>query len=143
MANMNVGRWIIGGVVAAVVLFVVDFVVNGLILAQQWDAAMTAFGLPTMTEQGATTMLVFALCDLIVGLGAVWIYVGIRTRFGAGVTTAIYAGLAAWAVGYLAPMLSLMSVGVLPAALGWTGIVVGIIQVPAATVAGAYLYKEE
>ena len=142
MGNINVGRWIIGGVVAAIVLFVIDFVVNGLILAQQWDAAMTAFGLPTMKDQGAGTMLVFALCDLIIGLGAVWVYVGIRPRFGPGPTTAVYAGLAAWAIGYIAPMLSLMVVGILPAVLGWTGLIVGIIQVPVATVAGAYLYNE-
>ncbi len=142
MGDMNYGRWIVGGVIAAIVLFVVDVVVNGLFLAGQWDAAMTAFGLPTMMDQGPRTMAVFALCNLIVGLGAVWIYVGIRTRVGAGATAAIYAGIVAWAIGYLAPMLSLMAVGVLPATLGWTGIVVGVIQVPVATVAGAYFYKE-
>jgi hypothetical protein len=73
---------------------------------------------------------------------AVWIYAGIRPRFGAGVKTAIYAGLAVWLVGYLVPNLIFMATGVFPAVLFWVGIIVGVIQVPLATVAGAYLYRE-
>jgi hypothetical protein len=141
MGNINVGRWILGGVVAGVVLFVIDFVVNGLILAQQWTDAMTALNLPAMTEN-VGTLIIFLILSLIVGLVAVWIYAGIRPRFGAGVKTAIYAGLAVWAVGYLVPNVFFMATGVFPAALFWVGIIVGVIQVPLATVAGAYLYQE-
>jgi hypothetical protein len=141
MGNINVGRWILGGVVAGVVLFVIDFVVNGLILAQQWTDAMTALNLPAMTEN-VGTLIIFLILSLIVGLVAVWIYAGIRPRFGAGVKTAIYAGLAVWLVGYLVPNLFFMATGVFPAVLFWVGIIVGVIQVPLATVAGAYLYRE-
>jgi hypothetical protein len=141
MGNINVGRWILGGVVAGVVLFVIDFVVNGLILEQQWTDAMTALNLPAMTEN-VGTLIIFLILSLIVGLVAVWIYAGIRPRFGAGVKTAIYAGLAVWLVGYLVPNLIFMATGVFPAVLFWVGIIVGVIQVPLATVAGAYLYRE-
>jgi hypothetical protein len=141
MGNINVGRWILGGVGAGVVLFVIDFVVNGLILAQQGTDAMTALNLPAMTEN-VGTLIIFLILSLIVGLVAVWIYAGIRPRFGAGVKTAIYAGLAVWLVGYLVPNLIFMATGVFPAVLFWVGIIVGVIQVPLATVAGAYLYRE-
>jgi hypothetical protein len=102
---------------------------------------MAALQKPAMTES-AGTIILFAILNLIVGLTAVWIYVGIRPRFGPGVTTAIYAGLATWLLAYVVPNLGLLVIGLLPAGLLWTGIIVGIIQVPVATVAGAYLYKE-
>ena len=101
MGNINVGRWVGGGVVAAVILFVVDFVLNGMILANQWAAAMTALGKPAMGES-AGEIVVFVIYDLVLGLAALWIYVGIRPRFGAGVTTAVYAGLATWVLGVCA-----------------------------------------
>jgi hypothetical protein len=141
MGKIDTGRWILGGVVAAIILFIVDFVLNGMILAQQWNDAMAALQKPAMTES-AGNIILFAVLNLIIGLTAVWIYVGIRPRFGPGVTTAIYAGLATWLLAIVCPNLGLLVIGLLPAGLLWTGIIVGIIQVPVATIAGAYLYKE-
>ncbi len=141
MGNINMGRWIIGGIVAAIVLFIVDYVLNGLVLAQQWTDAMAALGKPPM-GQSISDILLFALLNLIVGLTAIWIYAGIRPRFGPGAATAIYAGLATWFIGYLAPDVFLMTTGLFPSGLLWTVIVVAVVQVPVATVVGAYLYKE-
>ncbi|MEX0852157.1 MAG: hypothetical protein WD036_02585 [Bauldia sp.] len=141
MGNINVGRWIVGGVVAAIVLFVVDFVVNGMILEGQWTAAMTALNKPAMAPSTGQLIMI-AVLNLLVGLTALWIYVGIRPRFGAGATTAVYAGLATWVVGYLVPNAFMIAFGLLPAGLMVTLIVVGVIQVPVATVAGAYFYQE-
>ena len=142
MGKINVGRWIVGGVVAAAILFIVDFVVNAVVLGQQWNDAMKALGKPVMTENVASIAL-FACLNLLVGLTALWIYVGIRPRFGAGVTTAIYAGLATWLLAYLVPNMFILVIGLMPASLLWTGAIVGVIQVPVATVAGAYLYREQ
>jgi len=144
MGNINLGRWILGGVVAAVVLFVIDFIVNGVVLADQWDQAMASLGLPPMSESlDPGTLIGFAVLNLIVGLTAVWIYVGIRPRFGPGATTAIYAGVATWLLAYGVAAAFPMMVGIMPASLAWTAIIVGVIQVPLATVIGAWLYKEE
>jgi len=73
----------------------------------------------------------------------IWVYAAIRPRFGAGVGTAIIAGVAVWVVGSLIPNVSFMWVGGLftkhltafttAGALG--EIVIG-------AVAGAALYKE-
>jgi hypothetical protein len=141
MGNINVGRWIMGGIVTAIVLFVVDYIVNGVILAQQWNDLTTSLGLPAMGDS-ASDLVMFAALSLLVGLTAVWIYVGIRPRFGPGVTTAVYAGLAVWVLAYLCPNMYLLATGIFPASLLWTGVIVGVVQVPVATVAGAYLYQE-
>ena len=142
MGNINWGRLILGGVVAAVILFIVDYIVNGVVLMQQWADAMTALGKPAVPPD-AGFLLIAAILSLLTGLTAMWIYAGIRPRYGAGVTTAIYAGLAVWVVGYLVANVFLLVAGLLPASILWTGIIVGLIAVPVATVAGAYLYKEE
>ena len=142
MGNINIGRLILGGVVAGIILFVVDFILNGVILAQQWNDAMTALGKPAMTEN-ASTIVVAIILNLVVGLTALWIYTGIRPRYGASVQTAVYAGLAVWVLGYLVTNIFLLAFGLLPAGVLWAGIIVGVIEVPVATVAGAYLYKEE
>ena len=46
MGNINTGRWVVGGLVAGVIIFIVDYVLNGVILADQWAQAMTAMNLP-------------------------------------------------------------------------------------------------
>jgi hypothetical protein len=141
MGNINISRWILGGVVCAVILFIVDFVLNGVVLMQQWTDAMAALQQPPMGES-VGQIVFFAILNLIVGLTAVWIYVGIRPRFGPGMQTAIYAGLATWLIGYLVPNAFFAATGLFPAYLLWTAIIVGVIQVPDATVAGAWLYQE-
>ena len=142
MGNIDIGRWILGGVVAAIVLFVVDFVVNGLILMQQWTDAMAALQQPPVGES-VGEIVFFAILNLLIGLTAIWIYAGIRPRFGPGVTTAVYAGVATWILAYLVPNAFFLSTSLFPAVLLWTGIIIGIFQVVVATVAGAWLYQEE
>jgi hypothetical protein len=142
MGNINWGRLVLGGVVAAVILFIVDYIVNGVILVQQWADAMAALGRPEMTPSAGLFILV-AIVNLLIGLTALWIYTGIRPRYGASVQTAIYAGLATWVLVYAVGNLALAIAGLIPAGILWTTAIVGLIAVPVATVAGAYLYKEE
>jgi hypothetical protein len=141
MGNINWGRLVLGGVVAAVILFIVDYIVNGVILVQQWADAMAALGRPEMTPSAGLFILV-AIVNLLIGLTALWIYTGIRPRYGASVQTAIYAGLATWVLVYAVGNLALAIAGLIPAGILWTTAIVGLIAVPVATVAGAYLYKE-
>lgn len=141
MGDINVGRWILGGLIAGVVLYVIDFILNGLILGQQWNDAMVAAGQPPIT-QNMGTLIFFFILDLLIGLTAVWVYAAIRPRFGAGIRTAVFAGLAVWVVGYLVPSAYLFVETTIPAALLWATIIVGIVQVPLATAAGAYFYQE-
>ncbi len=141
MGNINTLRWVVGGAVAGGIIFVVNFVLNGVILADQWDQAMSAMGLPAVADS-AGQIIAFLVFDLVIGLSAMWIYVGIRPRFGAGVTTAVNAGLVTWLLAFALPNAFMLTVGLFPAALLWTTAFVGIVQVVVATIAGAYVYQE-
>ena len=77
------------------------------------------------------------------GVLAVWSYAAMRPRFGPGPQTAVLAGLAVWAMSYLyAGVYVHAGVVILPAKLTWLPVVWSLVEVPVATLAGAWLYKE-
>lgn len=140
MAGINVGRWFIGGLVAGLVIAVVDVILNGMILNQAWIDANTALNRPPMSTGAVVTFIVI---DFVIGLAALWIYVGIRPRFGASATTAAYAGIATWLLTILLPNVFFIVSGYLPSGIVWADIVVGLVSIAIGTIAGAYFYQEE
>jgi hypothetical protein len=88
-------------------------------------------------------LIEFNLLGIVSGLVAVWIYAGIRPRFGAGVMTATYAGIAVWVVGVLLPNASFMYVTHLfSKSLTLDTTLGGLAEVVVGTIAGAALYQE-
>ena len=103
MTKTNMGRIILGGIVAGIVLDILGFLVDGILLAPQWTAGMTALG-----KSGAFTMnqiVSLNLLGLANGIFAIWLYAAIRPRYGAGPKAAVFAGLALWVAGVLLPNL--------------------------------------
>ena len=141
MGKMNLGRVILGGLVAGVIIDAFEFVINAVILKQDWADAMTKIGKPV--ELSTNVLVLFNIVGLVGGLAAVWFYAAIRSRFGAGVKTAVIAALAMWVVGYAMPAVGQIAIGLVPMQTMVTAIGLGIIEVIVATVAGAALYKEE
>ena len=94
MGKINISRWLLGGIVGGIVGDIIGYLVDGVLLAPRWADGMTALG-----HSGTFTshqLIWFNVLGIVSGLLAMWIYAAIRPRFGAGVMTAIYAGLAAW-----------------------------------------------
>jgi len=139
MGKINMGKVLIGGLVAGVVLNIFDFILHGVILMEDWTAAMTALNKPAL---GGSATAVFVGLDFLGGILLVWIYAAIRPRFGPGVNTAIIAGLAGWALAGLLPTLFQVPMGLFPMKLLWLPLAVSLVFVPLATVAGAWAYKE-
>ena len=106
MGKMNVGRIVLGGVVAGVLLFVLDGVVHGVLLKGAWTDVMAALGRkPGETSSGFAT---FAVYDLGKGLLTALVYAAIRPRFGAGPATAGGAGLLTWLLAIPLPLVGLL-----------------------------------
>ena len=141
MSKINWGRVIGGGLLAGLVINVVEYLVNGLWLAADWAAAMKALG--KSAEYGAAQIVVFNLWGFAMGVFAVWLYAAIRPRFGAGPTTAYTAAVAAWVPAYLMANVPPAVFGMFPARLMLIGIAVGLFEVIVATQLGASLYKED
>jgi hypothetical protein len=140
MGTIKIGRVILGGIVAGIVGNLLGFLVDGVLLAPQWAASMKTLGRGGFT---AGQVIAFNIIGLVYGIFVVWLYAAIRPRFGAGPKTAVYAGLAAWAIGALVPNISLMGVaGLFPSNLTAMTTAAAIVESVAATLAGAAVYKE-
>src|SRR5213592_1582132 len=81
VGKINWGRVILGGLLAGLVLNVVDFVYYGMVMKQDMAAAMQALGKPPIPD---SMIWVFVVWDFVMGIGLVWLYAAIRPRFGPG-----------------------------------------------------------
>lgn len=134
MGNINWSKVLLGGVVAGVVFLALDFL--GIMLMgfdmEAWAAAHSLVQPPVW---------VFIAWDIVLGIMVVWLYAAIRPRFGAGTRTAAITAAFVWLFftvmwGGLTAM-GLFEHGDFLKMAAW-----GVVQVFAATFAGAWLYKE-
>ena len=139
MGKINWTRVILGGLVARVIINVFESVLNGVILAKDMEAAISALG----RQMGGGALAVFIAWGFLVGIFAVWLYAAIRPRYGAGPKTALCAGAAVWGLGYLLASVTPIALHLFPRRLMAIGLAVGIVEVLAGTLAGAWLYREE
>ncbi len=140
MGKINWGRVIAGGLLCGLVLNVCDWLVNGVWLGKDWNAAMQAMG---KGEMSMSLIWWFVLTDFVLGIFIVWLYAAIRPRYGAGPQTAAVAGFAAWfALGFI-HALGESPVGMLPMRLYLLPGIAALIFMPIAGVVGAWVYREE
>ena len=139
MGKINWSRVVLGGLLAGVVLNVVDWVLYGIVLSKDYAAAMQALG-----KQGSMDNLIpwFVFLDFVTGIALVWVYAAIRPRFGASAKTGAIAGLAVWFFIAFLHALGEAPMQLFPQRLYVIGVVVALFQLPIATAVGAYLYKE-
>src|ERR1043166_2879097 len=141
MGKINLGRVILGGIVAGIVIDLFEGVLNGAILSKQWEEVMA--GLGKTGVMSVKQIIAFNLWGLAAGLLMVWLYAAIRPRYGAGPRTAACAGIAVWALAYLLGSGVSGIMHLFPVGLTLVGIGVGLIETIVAGVAGAAVYKED
>ena len=144
MSSINWGRVIFGGLLAGVVINVVEFFLNGVVLAKDWQAAMVALGRPPIAGSQIAVFFVwsFILWGFLIGIFAVWLYAAIRPRYGAGPKTALCVGSFVWGLGYLLTSVTPFLLNLYPRRIFAIGLTVGLVEVLVGTVAGAWLYRE-
>ena len=139
MKKINLGRVLLGGLIAGVVLNIGEFLLNEVVLGDDMKADFARLGLP---QPGGDFIAKAVVATFVLGVVITFLYAAIRTQFGPGVKTAIYAGLFAWFCVYV-------YVGVIQTGLGFVsvkaaliGAVWGLAEYAIGAVAGAWLYKE-
>jgi len=139
MSKINFGRVILGGIIAGIIIDVVEYVLNAIVLSDRWNAIMAAHNLPQFTTNA---IIVFNIIGLITGIAAVWTYAAIRPRFGEGPGTAVIAALLIWVVGYLLADAGNAVVGLYSVSITVIMVSVGLVEIVVATLAGAFIYQE-
>ena len=139
MEKINIKMVLLGGLIAGLVLNIGEFVLNGLVIGDAWMEWAKSMNLP---EMGGNVIIFYVIWSFLVGIALVWLHAAIRPRFGANIRTAMIAGLFIWVTMWVLGFGSMLIQGVFPNDLIITSIVWGLFEVPLASVAGAYLYKE-
>ena len=137
MGRINVKGVIFGGLVAGLVLNVVDFLVWGVWLSADMAASVKG-GAPAVQS----LVPLFVVLDFIYGIVLIYLYAAIRPRFGAGPSTAVHAGIIMWVIAGLLHAASEAPMGLMPMRLYTIGTFVGLVAMPLAAVAGAKFYRE-
>src|SRR5215468_8275474 len=139
MKAINLGRVILGGLLAGVILNIGEFLLNEKVIKAENEAAMKALG-KTMPESGQA-MAVWMILGFVTGIALIWLYAAIRPRFGAGPGTAVKAGLLTWFFLSVCVSVIFWNLGLMPFVILAT--VWELVLYVIAAVAGAWLYKEE
>ncbi len=139
MGKINMQRVLLGGLLAGLVLNVVDFVLYGVLWKDDLAAAMAALNKPPISD---SAIPLFILLDFLFGIVMVWTYAAIRPRFGPGPRTAVYAGLLVWVVAGLLHFIGESPMGIMPQKLMLMGTLVFLVMAPLATAVGAKFYQE-
>ena len=138
MSRINGGSVLKSGLLAGLVINVLEAILNGAILAKPWKEAMDAQGI----TQGAGMMVIYVVGAFVIGLLSVWMYAAVRPRLGPGPRTAITVGLFVWALAILWPSIGFLALGMFPASLIVTGTIWELFEFPLAITIGAWVYKE-
>jgi hypothetical protein len=142
MAKINVGRVLLGGLLAGVVLNIGEAVLNAVILADTMKQDFDRLRLPDPTTNPTFLVRVVGI-TFFLGIAIVYLYAAIRPRFGAGWKTAACAGVLAWFFVYLYAGYVYVTLGVVSMKPFLIGLPWGIAEYILGAIAGAWLYKEE
>jgi hypothetical protein len=140
--KVNISRLVLGGVVAGVVLNLVTGVANACILNGDFQNWAKEMGNHLHPPAQPVQMCFWVLMSLVDGFAGVWIYAGMRPRYGAGPKTALLAGALVWTVGRLCVAFDMLALGVFPWQFLAGQSVLGLFAILPGVLAGAWAYKE-
>ena len=139
MGKINMGRVLLGGLVAGLILNIGEFVLNEKVLGAQMKEF---FKTHLFQDPGKNFIIVAVAMTFVVGIVLVWLYALIRPRCGAGPKTAVVAALIAWFGIYLYSgiingMLFGIPMNTMLLVCAW-----GFVEYALAGLVGAALYQE-
>jgi hypothetical protein len=138
--KINVGRVLLGGLLAGLVINIGEFLLNGVFLAEPMKEEFLRLGLPE--EPSSKSIAIRVVLTFILGIAIVYLYAMIRPRSGPGLKSAIYAGLIAWFFVYFYVGVSYYAMGLWSLGLTLIGMVWGLFVYAIGALTGAWVYRE-
>jgi hypothetical protein len=140
MGGIDTKRWLLGGVAAGVLMWLVEGLAS-MLYVDQATAALEAHGLAV--EMGAGAMAMGLLVSLILGLALVFFYAMARARLGPGPRTAVTVAVAFFLGSYLLWLLGFRMMGLYPDRLLLVWAVIGLVEMVLGALLGGYIYREK
>ena len=139
MNNINLGRVLLGGLLAGLVLNVGEVLLNDVVLGTQMREFYARYAIP---EPGGSFLIAAVTLTFAIGIVLVFLYALIRSRLGPGVKTAIVAGLILWFGVYVySGIVNGLLFGI-PVKAMLIVIIWGLLEYLVAAIAGGWVYKE-
>jgi len=140
---INTKKVLVGGLVAGVIINIIDFVANTLILGARMKAESDAFK-PGMSDamMAGNAVISYVIMDLVLGFALIWTYAAFRPRFGAGARTATYVAVLFWLLALIFTA-GYRQMGIMSSGLWWSFAFIGLVNFLIAAWAGAAVYSEE
>jgi hypothetical protein len=138
MGKINVARVILGGLLAGLIINISEYVLNTYVIADEAAAVMQRLGLPAI---GTNQIAIFVAMTFVLSIVMIFLYAGLRPRFGAGAGTAVIAGLIIWIVGLMSALADVV-IGLAPANLLVVAGIWSLVETIVAAIAGAWVYTE-
>jgi xanthosine utilization system XapX-like protein len=139
MSAINTGRMIGGGLLAGLIINIVEMIMNMFVIADDWTVVYERMG---MTEPAGAAIGEYIVLAFVLGLLISWVYAAIRPRFGAGPGTAVKAGIAVWVGACFFPTVGWMIMGGVPTNLAIITLVYTFVEVVAGALAAGAVYQE-
>jgi len=139
MSGINVGRWLAGGVVAGIIIWLVEGIASFTYMGDM-EATLEVHGMSL--EMSAAAWVLSVAVSLIAGLTLIFFYAAARPRFGPGPKTAVIVAVAMWFGGYLLSLIGYHMIGLYPMTMLALWGLVGIIELIVAALAGGRIYQE-
>lgn len=139
MSKINLGRVLLGGLLAGLVLNIGEILLNDVVFGAQMKAEFERMRLP---EPGPSFIVVAVLLTFLLGILMVWLYALIRPRLNPGPLTAVIAGVIMWFgicvySGVITGLVLQFPVNAMTIGIIWC-----LVEYVIAAVAGAWVYKE-
>jgi len=141
MKKINTGRALLGGIVAAVIIDLIEGVVNGAVLKGDWAAAMQALG--KSGEITGSAIAIYNIVGVLDGIIGVWMYAALTSRYGKGSMTAAKAGLVVWSLVSVLPNLLWLPSGIISGQLMAYAVMTDFFAILLGVTLGSVLYREE
>jgi hypothetical protein len=139
MRGINVNRWLLGGTVAGVVIWMVEGAASFIYMGDM-SAALDTHGLSM--EMTPVSVSITLLVSLIMGWAAVFLYAAARPRLGPGPKTALVIGTVLWAATYLTSILGYVLIGLYPNGMLAIWAAAGAVEMFLGALVGAWIYRE-
>jgi len=140
MRRINWRLVFLGGLLAGIVLVVLGYTAWALYLNKLWNAALEDFG--HQIPESIGLHIFWIVCCVVGGILAVWLYVAIRPRYGAGPKTAFLTGFVFWVLSGVSFAIMLGSLELFPVSLLVIDSLTYLVMVVVATLLGASIYQD-
>jgi len=140
MPTINLGRVVLGGLLAGLVINISETILNVVVMAQAMEELLKARNLPPTLSGSVIGAFVFLA--FLLGIATIWLYAAIRPRFGSGPKTAVIAALFVWFFAYLYSGTATVLMGMYPLQVAAVGTIWGLVEIVLGSIVGAWVYTE-